>query len=109
MEETAFNLSFLITVSLCLFTAVFLKNKCTSGRISCAKAKSVFSFVALIFGLLGGTVIFHSLTWLFKKLGYTISYGHGEILIASVVFNILLSIVFIWVGRVIIGWQKQIW
>ena len=109
MEDVAYYLSFLITFILCFSAAVFLRNKYKSGGITCQKAKSIYSFVAFIFGLLGGTMIFYGLTWLFNLFGYSISYGHGEILIASIFFNVLLSIVFIGVGRVVIGWQKQMW
>ena len=109
MEDVALYLSFFITFSLCFYAAVFLRNMHKSGGISCQKVKSIYSFVAFIFGLLGGTFIFHGLTWLFKLFGYSITYGHGEILFASIFFNVLLSIVFIGVGRVVIGWQNVMW
>jgi len=109
MEDAAYYLSFLVTFSLCLFLVVILRNKYKSGKVSCQKAKMIYSFSALFLGLFSGTVIFHSLAWLFNLSGYSASYGHGEILFAAIFFNTLLSLFLLAVGRVVIGWQKQTW
>ncbi|RYV01841.1 hypothetical protein SOPP22_15920 [Shewanella sp. OPT22] len=109
MEEVAYYLSFLITFFVCFFSVVKLKSRHRTGVISSDKAKSIYSYISFVIGLLAGTVIFHGLIWSFSIFGYSANYGHGEILVAVIFYNILLSWLLLAVGRVVLGWQKQMW
>jgi hypothetical protein len=54
--------------------------------------------------VLCGTAVFVGITSLFE-----ISRGHGEIIIAAALFNVLLSLVLIVSGRIVIGWEPIKW
>ena len=109
MEELSYYLSFAITFLLCVLAILYSKQKFIKNIWSIKKAKNVYSTIALVIGVCGGTLIFHGLVWLFSLFGSKSSFGHGEILIAAILYNFILGLVLIGVGRIIIGWRKLSW
>lgn len=75
-----------------------------AGSITERKAKTIYSWLCLATGLFSGTVIFFGIMHLFN-----IPAGHGEVLIASPVLNLLLSGILIVAGRTVIGWTPMKW
>lgn len=73
------------------------------------KAKNTYSLIPVVLGACGGTLIFHGLVWIFGLFGAKTNFGHGEILIAAVLYNFILGLVLLGAGRTIIGWKKLTW
>ena len=107
MEEVSYYLSFVITFSLCVLAMVFSKRKFIKNIWSVNRAKNIYSIFALVIGICGGTLIFHGLIFLFSALSSKSSFGHGEILIAVMLYNFILGLLLIGAGRIIIGWRKS--
>jgi hypothetical protein len=76
----------------------------TAGMLAERKAKGTYTWLCLASGALCGSAVFLSITSLFD-----ISRGHGEIIIAAALFNVLLSLVLIVSGRIVIGWEPIKW
>jgi len=68
------------------------------------KAKTFYSWLCVVISLFSGLVLFIGITTLFN-----IFLGHGEILIAAPIYNLLLSCVLIISGRIVIGWVPIKW
>src|SRR6266852_7299989 len=92
MTDVAFYLSFVFNVLLAAGAYFVLRGWVKSNRFGEARAKSIYSIVVMVGGLLCGVVLFHAMVALFGLLGVPATYGHGEIIIAAVVFNLLLSL-----------------
>jgi len=86
------------------YSIFYFRNGVKSESIPEAKAKTFYSWFCLGMGFLAGAIIFYSAIVVFK-----IPVGHGQapILIASPIFNFLISIVLIVVGRIIIVWKPM--
>jgi len=106
MIVEAYYLIFVINVLICAGVLVSLMNKSKRNEIAEGKAKQRFSVITIGVGLLCGPVLFPVLSSLLSSVGIgTGAGGHGEIYIASIIFNLLISITLIIVGRIIIGWK----
>ena len=87
----------------------YTKTKYKKGIWTEKKAKGIYSLIAMGIGLSGGTLIFHGLVFIFRILGFESSFGHGEILVAAILFNLIVGVVLVIVGRIIISWRKLSW
>jgi len=109
MTDVAYYLSFVLN-ALFAFVAFLLARKLVkTNRFGEAKAKLVYSVAVIVTGALCGLVFFHAMVGLFRALGYKASYGHGEVIVAAVVFNVLLSLLLTVVGRILLGWRPLHW
>jgi hypothetical protein len=106
MIELIYCSTFFVNCALSFLLAKTIKNKIKQKRINESKGKNLYSALILPIGALCGTVYFWLVIEVLKKLGQNITYGHGEILIAAVMFNLILSLLLIPFGRMFIGWQK---
>jgi hypothetical protein len=68
------------------------------------RAKAIYSWACMAIGLFCGTVIFFGIMLLFN-----IPAGHGEVLIAAPIFNLMLSAISVVIGRIVIGWMPMKW
>ena len=106
MIELIYYSTFFVNCTLSFLLAKTIKKKIKQNRISESKGKNIYSALILPIGALCGTVYFWLFVTVLEKFGAKISYGHGEIIIAAVMFNLILSLVLIPLGRMFIGWQK---
>ncbi len=109
MADVAFYLSFAFNVLLATGTYFMLRGSVKSNRVGNAKAKWIYSAVAVAGGVLCGVVFFPAMVALFRLIGVPVAYGHGEIIVAAIVFNLLLSLLLVLVGRILLGWQPLSW
>jgi Na+/phosphate symporter len=109
MTDVAYYLSFALNVLLAAAAFFIVRAAVRTGRVGKAKAKLLYSVAVVVGGLLSGLVLFHAMVSLFRALGFSAEYGHGEIIIAAVVFNVLLSLIFLPVGRILLGWRPILW
>ena len=84
--------------------AAWFRRQVKARRFTETKAKTIYSWLCIVASIFLGIVLFIGITSLFN-----ISLGHGEILIAAPIFNLLLSCVLIIAGRIIIGWVAVKW
>jgi len=85
------------------------KAKVEKGTLSEKKAKNIYSLISVLIGACGGTLIFHGLVWAFGLFGAKSNFVHGEILIAAVLYNFILGLVLLGIGRTVISWKKLTW
>ena len=109
MEETSYYLSFVFTSILCGTAILFFRKNVINGTLAVKKAKNIYSFISVSLGVCGGTLIFHGLILIISLSGSEPNLGHGEILVAAIVYNFLLSLVLMGIGRILIGWEKLNW
>jgi hypothetical protein len=83
---------------------IFFRRRVTSRKLAEPKAKAIYSWLCAVVALLSGTAVFFGIVALFH-----IPVGHGEILIAAPLFNLMLSTALIIAGRIIIGWVPVNW
>jgi len=109
MEELSYYLSFPLTALFCGIAIFIYRKKVNVGSLTENKAKNIYSFISVAFGVSGGTLIFHGLVWFFGLFGAKSNFDHGEILIAAIIYNFILGLILLGVGRTIIGWKKLTW
>ena len=102
--DLVFWLCALLNVGLASALATHFRRRVKAQRLAEAKAKAIYSWLCVGIGIFSGAVIFLGSVALFH-----IPLGHGEILIASPLFNLLLAGMLIIAGRVIIGWAPMKW
>ncbi|MFO0304530.1 MAG: hypothetical protein ACK51J_01955 [Burkholderiales bacterium] len=84
--------------------AVYLRGRVKAQLFSAEQAKRVYSWLCLGASILSGVVVFLGIVALFH-----IPVGHGEILVATPLFNLLFAGVLIIAGRIGIGWVPMRW
>ncbi len=109
MTDVAFYLSFVFNVLLAIGAYFVLRGSVKSNRVGEAKAKSIYSAVVMAGGVLCGVVLFHAMVALLRLVGLPAAYGHGEIIAAAIVFNLMLSMLLLLVGRIMLGWRPFSW
>ncbi len=109
MTEIAFYSSFVITLLMCVGVLLILRAGIRRHAWTECRAKSIYSIVVLVSGMSGGTLVFNGLVRLFALFGAKPAFGHGEIIVAAVVFNLLLGLVLLVIGRTVLGWRKMRW
>jgi drug/metabolite transporter (DMT)-like permease len=102
--DLIFWLCALLNGALAAYLALRFHAEVKAGRSAETRAKRRYSWLCLAVGVFSGTVLFLGISTLFH-----VPLGHGEIMIAAPVFNLLLSCAFILVGRVVIGWRAMKW
>lgn len=106
MEEVSFYLSFLVTFSLCFIAMLYARNKYLKKNWKIKKAKNIYSICAFIIAICGGTFLFYALTWFFSLfVGHKPNYGHGVIIIAAALYNFILGLILLSIGRIVVGWK----
>lgn len=104
-SDLVFWLCALTNITLSLTLAIHLRKLVKSHIFTEMKAKRVYSWLTVMAGIFSGLVLFLAIVELFHiQLS-----GHGEILIASPLFNLLLSGILVFIGRMIIGWEPVKW
>lgn len=83
---------------------VHFRSHVKAGALTERKAKVTYSWLCLAIGAFCGIAVFLGITALFN-----VSLGHGEIIIAAPLFNLLLSCALIVAGRIVIGWIPIKW
>ena len=109
MTDVAYYLSFVLNVLLAVVAFFLVRNSVKADRFGKAKAKYIYSVVVLIGGVLSGLVLFHAMVGIFRVLGFPSSYGHGEVIVAAILFNLLLSLLLLVVGRILLDWRPVRW
>ncbi len=109
MADVAFYLSFVFNALLAAAAYFLLRGPVKSNRLGEAKAKLIYSAVVVAGGALWGFVLFPAMVALFRLIGIPAAYGHGEIIVAAIVFNLMLSMLLLLVGRILLGWQSFSW
>ena len=102
--DVVFWLCAALNTAIAVALIVRFRARVTAGVLAEHKAKSAYSWVCLATGAVCGTAVFLGITSVLD-----ISRGHGEIIIAAALFNVLLSLVLIVSGRIVIGWEPIKW
>ena len=97
--DVALWFSALLNAMLAVGLAVRYRFRVRTKAMTERRAKAIYSRFCIAVGIFSGIVVFFGIMVLFN-----IPTGHGEILIAAPILNLLLSAISIGVGRVVIGW-----
>jgi len=68
-----------------------------------------FAAIAVAIGAISGIPLLFSVLWLFERAGHQVNVGHGEGLIATPLFNFLLSVLVAIAGRILLRWKAIRW
>lgn len=107
IPEFIYYSTFLLNSALSLWLVMSMNQKLKQKKIKLGKGKNLYSALMLPIGALCGTVYFWLVAKVFGQFGINISFGHGEIIIAAVMFNLMLSLFLIPIGRIYLGWKKS--
>jgi len=102
--DLAFWFCSLLNAALSVALATYFRRRVRSKKSTEAQAKRFYSWLCLAIGLFSGIALFLTVVNLFH-----IFLGHGEILFAAPLFNLVLAGVLIVIGRIIIGWMPMRW
>jgi hypothetical protein len=83
---------------------VYLRARVKAQQFTEEQAKTVYSWLCVGVAILSGCVVFLGIVAVFH-----IPVGHGEILVAVPLFNLLFAGVLIVAGRIGIGWVPMRW
>lgn len=109
VTDVAYYLSFALNAALCVAACATLRTRVIGGRLHERRAKTIYSWSALMLGLISGIVLFNGMVAAFQLSGFSASYGHGEIILAAALFNVLLSVATIAIGRICLGRNAMLW
>ncbi len=109
MEDAAIYTSLLFNVIYAVLMLVALVSRVRKKALPESSAKTVYSTAVVVGGLLCGIVAYTVFVYLYNWAGITQSEGHGEVIIAALVWNFLLGLVLSAVGRVVLGWKPMQW
>ena len=93
-----------MNVSLLTVLAVWLRRRVTRQRVRESLAKNLHTLACLMSGAFFGV----ALLWAVIQ-AFDLSVWHGGIYISSVLLNALVSVVAIFAGRIVIGWEPMRW
>ncbi|MGH8613443.1 MAG: hypothetical protein ACREYF_15860 [Gammaproteobacteria bacterium] len=102
--DLVFWLCALLNIGIAGALTIHFRRRVKTQWLTEAKAKAIYSWLCVGVGIFSGTVVFLGIVALFH-----IPLGHGEILIAAPLFNLLVAGVLIIAGRIIIGWVPMKW
>ncbi len=102
MDEFTYYLSFLFTIIVCFIAILRLKKLISSGSITIASAKTIYTYISGIWGIFGSVMFFLSTKYFLSVTGIHINLGHGEVLVSLWLYNFLLSLFLIGFGRAIL-------
>ena len=109
MTDVAYYLSFVFNALIASAVYFGIRKAVQHNRIKRENAKIIYSVSVLVGGALSGLVLFHAFVAIFRLMGLTANYGHGEVIVAAVLFNLLLSLLLLIAGRILLGWQSFRW
>jgi uncharacterized membrane protein len=108
MTTFVYYSTFIFNLAVCLISAIVIRRKIRKKTLSETTGKNLHSIAMLPLGAFSGTLLFWGLADLFEILGLDMTYGHGEILISAIVFNVFLSLLLLVAGRIFIGWEEML-
>jgi hypothetical protein len=104
MDNYTIYFSLIINALITTALAIRYRKFVINTELTEIKAKRRFSWLCFATSLTCGLVLHSILLMIFK-----VHLGHGEIIFAGPMFNLLLCPALIFYGRVIIGWEPMSW
>lgn len=101
MEDLAFILTFIITIALCLTTALYIR-----GRIK--NAIAVYTAFASLISISVGVFAPTLLALVLDNVGIVQDFGHGGEAITAIL-NLGVGVIMVPIGIVLINWSPQKW
>lgn len=93
-------------VTLVLACMAFVRARTRTGNGAAVRSTANwFTVAAIASGLFGGFVYFLGGLSLLGWLGTPVNVGHGEMLVASPLFNLVFCVVLAVIGRIILMWE----
>lgn len=83
--------------------AAYFQHRVKIQKITETKAKTFYSWLCLGVGMISIALTFCIINF------FRLPAGHGEIFAGTILFNVVLIISFIIVGRIVIGWDPMKW
>jgi len=109
MTDIAYYLSFVITLLAAIALFLVSRARIKAATMSEASGKNLYTLTLPLLGAFSGLVVFPGLVSLFRIVGASASYGHGEALVAAPIFNFIFASVLALLGRVVLGWRALKW
>lgn len=109
MEDAVYYFTFAITFILCVIGIVKIGLFDKHKAISPNGVKLRIFFLLNLIGILSGTVLFHSVVWVFGFMDILLEFGHGEIFVAVILFNILIAFSLSLIGVILLPWKSLQW
>lgn len=105
MSDFIYYCTFVVTVGITLVAFALSRTAISKGGNKKIYANR-FVIASVLAGLISGALLYYVTLWLFDVLGYHVSIGHGEVLIATPLFNFVLGLALAVPGKVLLQWQS---
>lgn len=108
MDEIIYISTYAFNVCVSTLALVIARSSIKAGGAveDCANR---FAAVAVAIGAISGIPLLFSVLWLFERAGHQVSVGHGEGLLATPLFNFVLSILIAIAGSILLRWKAVKW
>jgi hypothetical protein len=73
------------------------------------EVSNLFTVGAILAGFVSGLPIYYGVRWVLNTIGYRVNVGHGEVLVAAPIFNLILGLGLAMVGRMLLQWRPIKW
>lgn len=108
IAEIIYDTTFVITTGIVLIALGLSRAGIKNGG-DVKRCTQRFLILAASSGLVSGIPIFYGAMWLFDVTGYYVNVGHGEILVAAPLFNLILGIALAAIGKILLQWTAIKW
>lgn len=102
--DAALWFSALVNIALASALTAHFRRRVKKHPTTEAKAKAAYSWLCVGFAIFSGVAVFPGTIALFN-----LPVGHGEVLIAAPLLNLLLAGLLVVAGRILIGWVSIKW
>lgn len=104
MSTVALWISIFVNTGTAVGLMLHYRKQVREGLLGHTGAKKAYSWASLLIGFVVAPVAFYLLVRLSDA-----PIGHGEILIAAPIFNAVLSLALLFIGRIVISWRPLQW
>ncbi len=102
--DLAFWLCLAANAGISIVLLTWLRRGARAGAYSARVARNAYTVLCIGVGIFSGVALFYGSVALFGLF-----VGHGEVLIAAPMWNLVLSGAMVPVGRIVIGWEPVKW
>ena len=104
ISDFLYYCTFAVTVGLAL-VALFLSHRAIRKGGNKTIYANRFVVASVLAGMISGILFYYGILWVFDTVGDHINVGHGEVLIASPLFNFVLGLTLAMLGRILLVWR----
>jgi hypothetical protein len=109
MSDFAYYSTFLFNALASIWMICKLRKEVENGYSTLRQASKQVVGLVMVIAALSGTGFFYATMWMLGLLGINSILGHGEVLVAAIMYNLLLGVVLTAFGLISVNWKHIKW